>query len=116
MTRIVFWVFMINREMVDILICVFNFLISLLSAYISINVRNHLLPTYTACFAGILLSILWAYTVKNTQLTILQASALFSTICEIGYFTGFIMMGGNINIVNYLGIFLLILGILLVHY
>jgi len=102
--------------MYDIIICVLNLIISIYGSCISYNVRNNNLPAIYACVSGIMLSILWAFTSKYTGLKLIVASALFSTICEIGYFIGYIYMGTKMSPYNYLGILLILIGILFLHF
>jgi len=101
--------------MADIIICILNLIISLFGAYISYGVRNNNFPAYYACFSGILLSILWAFAAKYTCFRLIVASAIFSTICEIGYFIGYICMGTKMSPYNYFGISLILVGILFLH-
>jgi multidrug transporter EmrE-like cation transporter len=46
---------------------------------------------------------------------LIVASAIFSTICEIGYFIGYICMGTKMSPYNYFGISLILVGILFLH-
>lgn len=101
--------------MIDIIICILNLVISFFGAYVSCGVRYNNFPAYYACFSGILLSILWAFASKYTCFRLIVASAIFSTICEIGFFVGYIYMGTKMSAYNYFGISLILAGILFLH-
>jgi multidrug transporter EmrE-like cation transporter len=101
--------------MTDVIICILNLIISLFGAYISYGVKNSNFPEYYACVSGIFLAILWAFASKHTCLRLIVASAIFSSICQIGSIIGYIFMGTKMSPYNYIGILLILIGILFLH-
>ena len=101
--------------MIDFIICLVNFIVSFAGSIVSYHVKNSNISMYYACISGIMLSILWAFASRYTNLKLIVASALFSTICEIAYLAGYIYMGTKMSLYNYFGILLILLGIIFLH-
>ena len=101
--------------MVTILILFLTFISCFLGAYISHGISHGTLhPIYIWVFNPIH-TILWLSLLLYSKQNLISAAAWFDVVVALGYFVTFIYLGTPINFTQYIGIFLLLLGLYLIN-
>lgn len=101
--------------MMDVILALLNIVICLGGAWVCTQVQQQQLPMITTAASGILTMLVWMFTVRYTQLTLVAASACYDVATAMGYFVGFALCGQHISIVQWVGVVLLMVGLLLIN-
>jgi hypothetical protein len=102
--------------MTDIILALLNVTICLGGAWVCVQVQQHQLPAVATAASGILTMLVWMYTVRCTQLTLVAASACYDVATALGYFAGFALCEQHISWMQWVGVMLLMTGLLLINF
>lgn len=101
--------------MLEIIILILTFFLSILSAIIYFKILNSGLFWGYAFLLGNVHTLLWFIILKYSTKSSITIAAWFDVVVALGYFLGFILMGNHINNVQVLGIILLLVGLMLIN-
>lgn len=90
------------------------FVTCIAGSWLSIQSRDAIIPMYYTCISGIVMTIAWMILAKQTKINIVVMSAWVDVAAAMGYFVGFAIMGESISLIQWAGITLLLLGLLLI--
>lgn len=81
-----------------------------------IKVQQGMLAAPYTFAAGIITMILWYALVKYSNISLVRVSAWYDVSTTLGYFSGYAMWGLTVSPLQWLGVFLLITGLILVNH
>ena len=98
-----------------LLVASYFFIVSMLSAYLSIKVRNTELPTHITLIGSTLIGLGWMMTVKYSKLPLISMGSLVDVSAAFGFYFGLLLLGEPIKPLQYLGAALMLIGLYLIN-
>ena len=90
-------------------------LICVLSSIVGVKVRKENWPVWTTTITSVGNMLVWTYVTKNSQLPLVNLSALYDVVGALAYFVGFAIFGEAISPIQWVGIFMMIFSLYLIN-
>ena len=96
------------------LVALYFFLVSITSAYLSIQVRHGNLPFYVTMISSLFIGIGWSVAVRFSNTPLVIVGAVADVMACMGFYCGLYILGDPINVKQCVGLFLIMLGLTIV--
>ena len=96
------------------LVALYFFLVSISSAYFSIQVRQGNLPFYVTMFSSLFIGLGWSIAVKCSNSPLVIVGAVADVMACMGFYCGLYILGDPISLKQCIGLLLIVLGLTIV--
>lgn len=96
------------------LVALYFFVVSITSAYLSIQVKHGNLPFYVTFLSSFFIGAGWSLAVRYVSVPLLIISAVADVMACMGFYCGLYILGDPINLKQGLGLILILIGLLTV--
>ena len=97
------------------LIAAYFFVVSMMSSYFSIKVRNNEMPMWVTLICSAFIGLGWMAAVKMVRIPLVNMGSIVDVMACIGFYFGLLLLGDPIKTHQYIGISMVVLGLYVVN-
>jgi drug/metabolite transporter (DMT)-like permease len=97
------------------LIFLYHFLIAMVAAYISINIRKNNYPIYSNVVVSLSYALGWILSLKYLKIDLVKIGSLVDFSTFGGFYIGLFFLGESISLNQLLGLLLMLIGVFIIN-